>query len=85
MRWIGGARRGRSLKKYNESPRHSKKVVVGDDDCYCDACDVSFRYKSDFAQHDTGKATSRGWLPSHSRYRILNTSGGWSVGTWVRA
>ena len=46
---------GRSLKKHNESPRHSKKAVTGDNDYRCDACNISFRYKSDFAQHDTGK------------------------------
>ncbi len=45
-----------SLKRHNESPRHSKKTIMGDNDYHCDVCDISFKYKSNFTQHCTSKS-----------------------------
>ena len=48
-------RNNADLKIHNETPRHSKKVEMGDDDYHCQACDISFKYKSHFTLHCTSK------------------------------
>lgn len=49
-------RNKQDLEKHNKTPRHSKKLEMGDNDYHCDVCDLSYRYKSAFAQHNASRA-----------------------------
>ena len=50
----------------------AKKTIMGDDDYQCNVCNLSFKFKSNFTQHNTSKG------PSHSQFWIVDTSGTFS-------
>jgi hypothetical protein len=44
------------LRRHNDTPRHKKKLIMGDDDYHCDYCDISFQYKSNYSKHLESKS-----------------------------
>lgn len=48
-----------SLVRHNRTPRHFKKLEMGDRDYECEVCDRSFRYKSDYTAHLASKTHIR--------------------------